>query len=251
MKKPLLIGLLACGAALSGCSTTVVEPKDYTSYYADAPRSILVVPVVNHSNEVDASELFLTTMAVPLAERGFYVFPTNATTTMMGAEGLSDPGFVHQAPTPDLARLFDADAVLYVEVLDWDSNYEVISSSIETEFLYTLKSARTGQVLWQDQQRYVHSTSANSGNPLADLLANALTSVINNTKSDFTPMAIQANIAVLSPAGQGLPFGHRNELVSKNDEYYPATGTGKISNAEREAMSAPGVRAPEVESEVE
>ncbi|NTZ42887.1 DUF799 family lipoprotein [Altererythrobacter sp. SALINAS58] len=249
MKHLIRLAVLTSGIALAGCSSTPLEPKDYSSFHSAAPKSILVVPVVNHSNEVDASELFLTTMAVPLAERGYYVFPTNATTTMMNAEGLSDPGFVHQAPTPDLARLFGADAVLYVEVLDWDSNYKVVSSEIQTEFLYTLKSAKTGQVLWQDQQRYVHSTSSQSGNPLADLLANALTSVLNNTKSDFTPMAMQANIAVLSPAGQGLPFGHRNNLSAENGKYYPATGSGKISNAQREAMSAPGVRAPEAEIE--
>lgn len=240
--------ILACGAMLSGCASTATQTKDYTDYHAAAPKSVLVVPVVNHSNEVDASELFLTTMAVPLAERGYYVFPTNATTTMMNAEGLSDAGFVHQAPTTELAKLFGADAVLYVEVLDWDSSYKVISSEIQTEFLYTLKSATTGKVLWQDQHRYVHSTSANSGNPFADLLANAITSVINNTKSDFTPMAMQANIAVLSPAGQGLPFGPRNSMSADNGSNFPSTGSGRISDAQIEAVSAPGVRGPEGEA---
>jgi hypothetical protein len=245
MKNVAKIALLMCGLALAGCASTPLAPKDYSRFYINNPKSILVVPVVNHSNEVDASQLFLTTMAVPLAERGFYVFPTNATSTMMNAEGLSDPGFVHQAPTADLARLFGADAVLYVEVLDWDSNYAVVSSSIETEFLYTLKSAQDGAVLWQDQQRYVHSTSSNSGNIFADLLVNVVTAAINSTKSDFTPLAIAANVTVLSPAGQGLPFGHRNPLSSDNKKYFPETGTGNISDATQEAISAPGIHAAE------
>jgi hypothetical protein len=47
----------AVGAvSLAGCATTP-EPKDFTAYNAEMPRSILVVPVVNHSNEVDAADL--------------------------------------------------------------------------------------------------------------------------------------------------------------------------------------------------
>jgi hypothetical protein len=227
--------------AISGCATTGVPPKDYTAFNQERPRSVLVVPVINNSNEVDAANLFYSTLAVPLAERGYYVFPANAAKTLMEAEGLGDAGLVHEAPTMQLAPIFGADSVLYVEVLDWKSNYKIVSSNIEVEFLYTLKSGKSGAVLWQDQERYVHATSANSGNLLADLLANAITSVINNTKSDFTPMAMQANFAVLSPAGQGLPFGQRSPSAGENGKLFPSTGSGKVSDALQEAVAAPGL----------
>ncbi|AIT82805.1 DUF799 domain-containing protein [Novosphingobium pentaromativorans] len=242
MKRLITTVMLACAPALAGCATAP-ESKDYTAYYAQKPRSILVVPVINHSNEVDAADLFLATMAAPLAERGYYAFPTNATKALMQAEGLGDPGFVHQAQPQDLARLFGADAILYVEVLDWDSKYKVVSATIETEFLYTLKSGRTGEVLWQDQERYVYSPQSSTGNIFADLLATAVTSLINNTKSDFTPMAMQANMAALSAPGQGLPFGSRNSLSDQNAKLFPATGTGRLTDAEQEAVAAPGLTA--------
>jgi hypothetical protein len=71
--KVLLIGAIA---ALTGC---VNAPKkaDYTQFRTESPRSILVVPVINKSVDVNAPDYFLSTIAQPLAERGYYVFPLN------------------------------------------------------------------------------------------------------------------------------------------------------------------------------
>lgn len=230
---------------LAGCATTNIEPKDYSAFNAQSPRSILVVPVINHSNEVDAANLFLTTTAVPLAERGFYVFPTNAVRRLMEAEGLGDAGLVHSTETTRLASVFNSDAVLYVEVLKWETNYNVINSDVKTRFLYTLKSGKTNEVLWQDEQEYIHSYSANSGNLLADLLVNAVKAAVDSTRSDFTPVAMSANVSVLTPIGQGMPFGPYSGSYAKNAELFPATGTGKVSDSSQEAVSAPGVKRPE------
>ena len=244
MKNRIIASLVVLPLVLSGCAATTVRPKDYTAFAKDSPRSILIVPVVNHSNEVDAADLFMTTLAVPLSERGYYVFPTNASKKLMEAEGLGDPGLIHQTATPDLARVFGTDAVMYVEVIDWKSSYQIVNSSITVEFLYTLKSGKDNTVLWQDQQRYVYSTSSNSGNILADLLANAIKSAIDSTRRDFTPLAMQANLIVLTPYENGVPFGPRSPNRALNEKYYKANGSGRISNATREALSAPGLSVP-------
>lgn len=243
MNKILTASLFSTALLLSGCGGGPKLSKDYATFRSNSPNSILVAPVINHSNEVDAADLFMTTLAVPLAERGYYVFPTNAAKKLMDAEGLGDPGLIHQAPTTDLGRVFGADAIMYVEVIEWKTGYQVVSNKIEVEFLYTLKSAKDNSVLWQDQKRYVYSQSANSGNFLVNMVANAVQGAINSTKRDFTPLAQQANLIVLTPAGTGVPFGARSRDSKDNDKYYPATGTGNISNATREAISAPGVRA--------
>ena len=66
--------LVLLGAVLfSGC----VHQKDLSKFEAAKPTSILVVPVVNESVEVTASDYFLSTVSIPLAERGYYVFPVN------------------------------------------------------------------------------------------------------------------------------------------------------------------------------
>lgn len=222
---------------LASCATAPT-PKDYTAFYGHSPKSILVVPVVNHSNEAEAADLFLTTLAIPLAERGYYVFPTNVSKKLIEAEGLSDPGLVHGSPTPLMAGLFGADSVLYVEILDWKSGYQVISSTIEVRFIYTLKSGTDGSVLWQDEQNVVWSRNSSSGNIFADLLVSAITAAVDNARSDYTPVAMQANIAALTIDGQGLPYGPHSANVNNNKKQFPATGGGNLSNAQSIAISA-------------
>jgi hypothetical protein len=241
MKKVLTSALLSMLVTLSGCGGGPKISRDYTAFRNLDPHSIVIAPVINHTNEVDAADLFMTTLAVPLAERGYYIFPTNAVKKLMDAEGLGDPGLIHQTPTPDLGRIFSSDAVMYVEVLKWKSAYQVVNNKIEVEFLYTLKSSKDNSVLWQDQQSYVYSNSANSGNLIANMVANAIQGAINSTRRDFTPLAQQANLIALTPAGTGVPFGPRSRDYKKNEKYYPDTGSGNVSNATREAISAPGV----------
>ena len=176
---------------------------------------------------------------MPLAERGYYVFPTAMSKKLIQDDGLSDPGAVHSAPTPALAKLFGADSVLYVEILDWKSRYAITASTITVKFLYPLKSGNTGELLWQEEQGYTYSTSANSGNILADIMANAITSMINNGRADYTPVAVQANALALLPPGQGIPFGPYSPAKGQNEKDFPSTGSGKSSNASTPAISAP------------
>lgn len=238
--------------ALVGALTTILAacasgpaPKDYTAFMAAKPRSILIVPVINHSSEVEAADLFLTTLAVPLAERGYYVFPTNMTKKLMESDGLSDPQLVHSADTRRIGELFNADAVLYVEVLDWKSKYVITAANIETKFLYTLKDGRTGQLLWQDERAFVYSSSANSGNIFADLIANAIKAAIDNTRSDYTPVAVGANALAILTEGQGLPFGPYSPAQATNEKLFPTLGTGNLSNATTIAVSYPTSVSPE------
>ena len=67
---------LAC-LCLVGLSACVAPPqkKDFSAIRANHPRSILIVPVTNSSTQVDAPDNFLATLPVPLAEKGYYVFP--------------------------------------------------------------------------------------------------------------------------------------------------------------------------------
>lgn len=238
MKSFRLAVVVLATILVSACATAPVS-KDYSAIAAAKPRSILLVPVINHSAEVEAADLFLTTLAVPLAERGYYVFPTNLTKKLMETDGLSDPQLVHSAETQRVAGLFGADAVLYVEILDWKSKYVLTASNIEVKFLYTLKDGRTGNLLWQDERGMVYSTSANSGNIFADMIANAVKSVIDNARADYTPVAVQANALALFTAGQGLPFGPYSPLQSTNGTAFPSGGSGKVSNAVTQAVAYP------------
>jgi len=228
---------------MSGCAAKQA-PKDFTAFRSADPHSILVVPVINRSAEVEAADLFLSTLSVPLAERGFYVFPVNMTKSIMESDGLGDANLVHGADTTRLAELFGADSVLYVEILNWESQYAITAANINVEFVYTLKDGQTGELLWQEQQAMQYSRSGSGGGLLANLIATAITSAIDSTRSDFTPVAQQANAVALLTPGLGLPSGPYSPNYGKDEATFPSTGTGYISDATIATVAYPIIPAP-------
>jgi len=237
MSKIKLAILIASAAILSACATPPAS-KDFTTYIAADPHSILIVPVINHSAEVEAADLFLTTLPVPLSEKGYYVFPTNMVKKVMEEDGLGDPMLVHSADTTRLAELFGADSVLYVEILEWTNRYNVLAAGVEVHFLYTIKDGRDGKLLWQDEQQlYVDKSQGGSGNLLADLIVTAVVAATDSLSSDYTYVANSANAAALYAPGQGIPAGPYSALYQGDKNDFPANGSGMISDATARATA--------------
>lgn len=214
------VAFAALALALTACVSGPAK-KDYSLFRAKNPRSILVVPAVNRSVNVQAPDYFLSTIAKPLAERGYYVFPVNMVRDVMNDDGLSDADMVHNAPAPRLARLFGADAVLYVSVDHWESKYLVLNTTTTVQFTYTLKDGEDGAVLWERKLRHAYSPQANSGgNPLATLVAQAVVSAIEKADPNYMPLTREANTLAFYAQGQGLPAGPFDKNYNKDQEKF-------------------------------
>ena len=191
---------------LAGCVPQPVIKKDMSAFVAAAPRSVLVVPVVNKSLEVDAPNYVLSSLPVPLAEKGYYVFPVNTSKYVLEQEGYYEGEQIHQLPPETLAKLFDADAILYVTINRWDAQYIVLSTQVTVEFDYRIVS-RDGTELWKENKRMVYTPSQNnSGSPLADLIAAAINAAITRAAPNYMPLARQANYQVFY-GQQAFPDG--------------------------------------------
>ena len=201
--------------ALGGC---VTQPKksDFTQLRVENPRSILVVPVVNRSVDVNAPEYFLSTISSPIAERGYYVFPVHLVKSMMEEDGLSDADMVHNSDPKRLGKLFGADTIMYVTIERWDAKYIVLSTAVTVEMSYVLKSASTGETLWKNQQKLVYQPQNNQGGGIAGLIAAAVVAAIQKAAPNYIPLAQQANASAVSTKGVGLPSGPYNALHLKD-----------------------------------
>jgi hypothetical protein len=203
MKKLILIGLIVL---ISGCAS--VPKKDYTAFYSVAPRSVLIVPVVNRSVNVDAPNYFLSSITIPVAEQGYYIFPVNMVKRVLEDNGLADADMVHNAPTQKLAALFGADAVLYISINRWDARWMLLSTTITVDLTYVLKDGKTGGVLWADS-RHVQYTpqGASGGNAIADLIIDVAQAAMEKAEPNYMPLAKQANAAAFTFPGPGIPPG--------------------------------------------
>jgi hypothetical protein len=213
------IFVLGAVLMLAACADA---PKryDYANFRTEAPRSILVVPVTNKSVDVNAPDYFLATIATPLAERGYYVFPVNMVKSVLSDDGLSDANLVHGGDPRRLGELFGADAVMYISIERWDAKYVVLSTSVTVELNYMMKSAHTGQELWSNHQRIVYQPQGNGGGGLAGLLANAIVAAIEKAAPNYMPLAHQANDGAINLKGTGLPAGPYDGLFGKDTADY-------------------------------
>jgi hypothetical protein len=194
--------------ALVGCAAAPSKKFDYAKFRGENPHSVLIVPVVNHSVNVDAPDYFLSSITLPIAERGYYVFPVNLVKQVMADDGLSDADMVRANDTVKLASLFGADSVLYVSIERWDAKYAVISTTVTVQLNYQLKSGKTGEVLWSNQQTVAYAPqSNNTGNVLGNLVAAAITAAVQKAAPNYMPLAHQANAQAIDLLGYGLPAG--------------------------------------------
>ncbi|HTJ96349.1 MAG TPA: GNA1162 family protein [Rhodocyclaceae bacterium] len=201
------IVLALMSVLLVACNATQPIKQDLSAFRAAPPRSILVVPVVNQSLDVDAPNYLLSALPVPLAEKGYYVFPVNTTKYILEQEGFYESDRIHNEAPQVLAKMFGADAILYVVIKRWDAQYAVLSAAVTVEFDYRLIN-KDGIELWKDSRKVVYSPQNNNqgGGAIGALIGAMVNAAITRAAPDYMPLARQANQQALS-GPNALPNG--------------------------------------------
>ncbi len=230
MMKRRFVCVMAVLMLAVGCA----KPTDYSAYLAHMPRSVLVLPPLNNSAEVMASNGFLSTVTTPLAEQGYYVFPMAIVDQMMKDNGMPTPGEMHQVPLHKLGEVFGADAVLYITIKEWGQQYIVIQSKVEVTVAYRLVDVKTGRQLWEFEQTVAN---ARGGIHPQDLIATAIHAGVSAVADKARDLAAQANAIAFTNPNHGLLIGHynpgyeddqakRKEDLRKQQEKAAAAGAG-------------------------
>lgn len=193
--------------ALAGCATQPKIERDLSAFKAAQPRSILVVPAVNKSLDVDAPNYLLTTLTVPLAEKGYYVFPVHTAKTVLEQEGFFDGEQVHKQPPAALAQLFGADAILYVTINRWDAQYAVLATTVTVDFDYRLV-AKDGTEIWKANKKMAYSPQQqNTGSLIGNLVAAAVSAALERAKPNYMGLTRIANNQVIMMEPTAIPNG--------------------------------------------
>ncbi len=197
-------GALAAVAALcGGCATT---PYDYAPYRQHMPRSILVLPPLNESVEVNAPYSYLSTVTRPLAECGYYVFPVAVIDAFLKDNGLPTPGEMHTVSLAKISEVIGADAVLYVTIEDWGQKYLVISSNTVVKARARLVDVATATTLWEGRADAVQGSSG-GGDPIAMLVMAVIEQVIDTTTDQAHNVSRLATANMVFNKDHGLLFG--------------------------------------------
>ena len=209
--KLILIAVLV--SLTAGCATKLTTKQEaFPNLYGESPNSVLVLPALNETTAAEASDYYSATIAPAFTQFGYYVLPVEVTNTMLRNEGIQDGRQLLGVPAEKFQTMFGADAVLFVQITEWDTNYYVIGGNVEVAISFQLKSTATGETLWSYNVKRAIDTSGDSN---SGLIGAIIATAIKTSMQDYMPVAHRVNHTAL----QTLPFGKYHPNHGKDGHY--------------------------------
>lgn len=207
----LVVLLSACGA-----SSDLTRGQLYPRMYEEKPVTLLVMPPINNSANVEAKELLYTSISRPLAEAGYYVIPPSLAMAVLRQESGYDAELFLDKPLKQFHEFFGADAVVFSVIESWAKQ----GLGINTEIRYIIKSALTDQVLFDRTCNLFLDLSVNSGSSsdsgrsLLSILVDVAAGAINTALTDHIEAARKANYYIF----RDLPVGKYDNLFLQDQD---------------------------------
>ncbi len=177
--KNIAILLFIVSTLLTSCSTTTPIKKSvaYEGMYKELPLTILLMPPINRSTNVEAKEYFYSTLNVPLDNQGYYVLPPFMTMEILKKESAYDSELFLNGTLNKFGEIFGADIVLFTIIDKWDKSS--IGATVTVSVEYIVKSAKTNETLYTRKGTIVYDASVKSGaggafGALLDVAASAI-----------------------------------------------------------------------------
>jgi hypothetical protein len=215
--------LLAVGVLLlAGCAT---QPGyDYTAFRESRPKSILVLPPLNDSPDVNATYSMYAQSTLPLAESGYYVLPVTLVDEAFRQNGLTAPADIQQVPLKKLREIFGADAALYIKVTHYGTKYMIVSSETRVSAEGKLVDLRSGATLWEGRATASSAEGDNNsgGGALGLLLKAVITQIADTLSNRGHPIAgITADRLLSAGRPNGILYGPRSPKYQKDGSPAP------------------------------
>lgn len=212
MKRLIPIILLAVAASSCGLSNQVTRESQYAAMYNDMPVTILVMPPINNTSNVEAKDLLYTSISRPLAEAGYYVISPLLAMEVLKAESAYDSELFINKPLTMFRDYFGADAVVFSQIDDWTKR----GFGIDTKIRYIIKSATSGEVLFDRScDLYLDLQQSSGGSSLLSQLVDLAVSAIETAATEHIVAARKANYFIF----RDIPRGKYNPLYLQDKEF--------------------------------
>lgn len=200
MKRLIIFAFTCCLLSSCGVYSTVTRESQYSKMYEEKPVTLLVMPPINNSTNVEAKDLLYTSISRPLVEAGYYVISPLLAMDIFKAESGYDAEMFFDAPLNVFNNYFGADAVVFSVIDSWAKK----GMGIQTKIRYVIKSAYTNEILFDRSCDLYLDLSVNSGTggllgALVDLAASAITTAA----TDHIVAARKANYFIVRDIPRG------------------------------------------------
>ena len=198
----LILSVLSCGSPVTRMSL-------YPKMYDEKPLTLLVMPPVNNTSNVEAKELLYTSINKPLAEAGYYVISPHLAMDILKSESAYDSEMFINSPLDKFAKYFGADAVIFSQIDSWAKK----GFGIETEIRYLIFDRSCNLYLDLSQ----NSNSSSIIGIMIDLVSSAITTAV----TDHIVAARKANYFIFRdiPRGKYSPqFGIDGKMEAQKKD---------------------------------
>ena len=222
MKKIVLAFILACGVTLIGCAPILTRGEQYAKLYEHKPITLLVMPPINNTTNVEAKDLLYTSISKPLIESGYYVVPPYLAMDVLKNESAYDAELFLESSLKPFLQYFGADAVVFSVIDTWAKQ----GFGIRTKIKYLVKSTHTNEVLFEKScDLYLNLSYNSAGNSALGALTNLIASAISTATTDHIVAARKANYFIFSdiPRGKYHPMYLQDKEVGATSKEIRAT----------------------------
>jgi hypothetical protein len=209
--------LLLASVFLGGCATPP-PAYDYTALNRAKPATLLVLPPLNDSPEVNALPSVWSHATLPLSEAGYYVLPVTLVNETFRQNGVTSASDAHGISTQKLRDFFGADAAVYLKVLKYGTKYQVVASDTTVQLEARVVDLRTGELLWQGtgMASSAEQQQQTQGGLLGLLVAAVVKQIVGTSVDASYNFAGTASMRALgAPRYNGLLPGPRSPLYGQ------------------------------------
>lgn len=200
MKKVLFAAAIAATLLLGSCATTYTRQSQYPKMYDEKPLTILVMPPINNTTNVEAKDLLYTSISYPLIEAGYYVVSPHLAMELLKAESAYDAEQFIDQDASMFGRVFGADAVIFSVIDIWKKK----GLGIETKIKYIVKSTSTNEILFERTcDLYLNLQQNSGGNSLLSMAVDLAVSIANTALTDHIVAARKCNAYIFSDIPRG------------------------------------------------
>ncbi|MCQ2597577.1 MAG: DUF799 domain-containing protein [Treponema sp.] len=136
--------------------------EHFQLWYEENPNSILIMPPINKTANVDAKEFFYSTLAIPVADAGYYTIPPFVAMETLKKEGAY---YAEDFSSMDLSLFrdyFNCDVVLFTEIESWEKLALLTTGGVNVTVKYTFKSAKSNEILFEKEFSMTYDTSTDA-----------------------------------------------------------------------------------------
>lgn len=202
-----LLMIIIAVLLFSSCATTTTYTRAslYPKMYEEQPVSLLVMPPINNTTNVEAKDLLYTSISYPLIEAGYYVVSPHLAMEFLKNESAYDAEMFIDGDISKFGQVFGVDAVIFSVVDKWEKQ----GLGIATHIRYIMKSTKTNEILFERKCDLYLDLQVQSGQSSAlGILMELAASAIATATTDHIVAARKCNRYVFSdfPRGKYNPY---------------------------------------------